>query len=97
MHAVNMTKDKLTQDNEPLTFIQLGLAAALMVNRMRNDLALRELVNSDEKPNEESKGDRNTPETDEQREADKRRYVEQRLRETLAFEDRARGLKKRGR
>jgi hypothetical protein len=64
-----------------------------ILNRMRNDLALRELVNSDEKPNEESKGDRNTPETDEQREADKRRYVDTRLREIAAWERKIRNGK----
>jgi len=78
---------KEDNDNDPLTFVHI---AALTANVTR-------YLGLDEKPNEESKGDRNTPETDEQREADKRRYVEQRLRDTLVFEDRARGQKKRGR
>jgi hypothetical protein len=43
MHVADMKEDKLTQDNESLTFTQLGLAAALVVNRMRNAQAMREL------------------------------------------------------
>lgn len=90
MHAVNMTKDKLTQDNEPLTFIQLGLAAALVVNRMRNAQTLRELMNSDETENVKPNGERDKHRADEEKTEAERADIERRMRDILAMENRLR-------
>jgi hypothetical protein len=67
-------------ENEKLHFTQIGLAAALVLNRLRNKL---QICDEDEKPEGRSGA------TDKDREVEKARYVEQRLKDFAAFEKRA--------
>jgi hypothetical protein len=88
-----MMEDKLTQDNEPLTFSKLGLATALIVNRLRNAQALRELVDMNEKQNERPEGNSDAGKRDEQKRLTNLHYVEERLREIMRWERRISGRK----
>lgn len=77
-------------DDEPLTFTRIGLAAALVLNRLRNETRIRSLQ-ADEKQDEDR--DRNTDRgsADHEHGSDHGAYVEKRLKETVAFERRAAG------
>jgi hypothetical protein len=83
---------KEANDNDLLTFNQIGLAAALVINRIRNEQTLRELMQVDEKKKEDAGRDSDFGKTDEQRTEDERRYIEQRLREIRAWEKRQKGI-----
>lgn len=80
-------------DNENDTFSKLGLAAALIVNRIRNAQALRELSNSDKKQNEDRGSDPSPADADKERAEDQRRYVDQRLKSIAAWERKISGRK----
>ncbi len=76
-------------DNEPNPWSSIGLQAMLIVNKLRVQAQLRE------EPKLEDVGDnsdRGGGRADEERERAHREYVESRLRETAAFERRARGI-----
>ena len=75
-------------DNEHETFSSIGLAAAMILNRLRTQRHLLEL--QDEKKIEPD-GNREDP-RDEQREIDQREAVNEGLRRIRAFERRAAGL-----
>jgi hypothetical protein len=86
-----MKKNDYANDDEPLTFQALGLAAALVINRIRNAQALRELVHLDKEQEEDRSRDTGGGKTDEQREKDHREAVESRLRQLRTFERRVNG------
>jgi hypothetical protein len=88
----NVDMKEAANENEPLTFTQLGLAAALVINRIRNAQTLRELQ-TDEKQNEQSGSYPNAGNADEQRAEDKRRHVDHPLQEIPAFERKQKGVK----
>ena len=75
-----------SNDNEPMTFSKLGLAAALIVNRLRNDSLMRGVGETADRAGDTGKKDADD---------EKQRYIDQRLRELAAFERRADGLKRR--
>lgn len=83
-----MEKTVLTQDNERDSFSAIGLAALLIVNRLKNDAQLRATANDEDCSNPDSH--QRTGEAKEERGADSE-YVRQRLRELAAFEKRASG------
>jgi hypothetical protein len=85
----NDTNDKTTQDNEPLTFIQLGLAAALVVNRMRNAQTLRELQ-TDEPENGKRDPKHDSDRAKEEQNEIERADLERRMRDILIMENRLR-------
>jgi len=63
-----------TKDDEPLTFSQLGLPTALIINRMRILLALQALVNLHEQQEHEPD---HQPDAGEQRENEAAEEVDQ--------------------
>jgi hypothetical protein len=83
-------KNARTHDNddEPLTFTQLGLQTALLLNRIKNAQTLLELAKEKQ---EDRKRDTGGDRTDEERAEDKYRCINQRLREPATLEDRAGG------
>jgi hypothetical protein len=86
---------KGNNDNlDPWTSI--GLQTNLILNRLRCQTQLRELT-SEEKKGEKPSENHDPGDNDQRRDAEHEKYVVARLREIRAFEDRARGIKKRGR
>ena len=81
---------KAANDNEPLTFSKLGLQAALIINRLRNQRSLLEFA--DEK-HEQSDRDTTGGRTEKENAERHREAVDQRLRDFAAFERRAGGKK----
>jgi hypothetical protein len=73
---------KVTQDNEPLTFTRISLAAQRVTDRLRNP---------HEQQNEQGERDTNPSRASEKNTGSNREYVEHRLNELRAFERRARG------
>lgn len=90
----NMTKDTHDNDNELLTFTQLGLAAALVINRLRNAQTLRELVHFNEEQEEDRSRDTGGGKSEEQRKRDHSEAVNDRLQSLAAFEKRVAGRNK---
>lgn len=85
-----MANDTYNNDNEPLTFQSLGLAAAIVINRIRNAQALRELANSDEKEEIKRDGKHDPNSAREEKEEVERADIERRMRDILAMENRLR-------
>jgi hypothetical protein len=84
---------KGNNDNlDPWTSI--GLQTNLILNRLRNEQAIRDLVSSEEKKEEPSGEDSKPSNQDERRDTEHEEYVATRCREIRAWEKRARGLKK---
>ena len=83
---------KSDNDNERDTFSAIGLAAALILNRLSNNQQLRRLQ-ADEKKNEDRSGDTNAGRGDEQKSEQHRRYVDEGLKRLAMFERRAKGIK----
>jgi hypothetical protein len=79
---------KPDNENEPLIFTKIGLAAALVMNRLRCEL---QILDADKKQNPERPGDTNAGRTEEEKEKEQREYVDHRLRELAAFERKAAG------
>lgn len=77
---------KPANDDEPLTFIQLGVAAALVVDRMRNAQTLRELQ-PDEPENTKSDAEQNGDPATKRDNETKRADMERRIRDLLRMED----------
>lgn len=83
---------KAANDNERDPWSSIGLAAAMILNRLRTQRHLLEL--EDEKPSE-SRTDNGEAENNEKQKRDtERAYIEQRLRDIAAFERRAKGIVK---
>lgn len=80
-------------DNEPDSFIQLGLATALLLNRIRNSVTLLELSKRNEEKDVERAADRDSGRRNENSADEHARAVDQRLRDFSAFERRASGNK----
>lgn len=80
-----------THDNDNSDpWCSIGLQAALIVNKLRLQA---QLTNSNEQKNEDRKCEPDPGSGDEQKRAEQREYVEQRLRELAAFERRVGGNK----
>lgn len=77
-------------DNEPLSFSKLGLAAALVLNRIRNAHTLLEFTKQEHEDRDRQTG---SGRTQEDRAKDHREAVDQRLRDLAAFERRVSGNK----
>jgi hypothetical protein len=77
-------------ENEPLTFTQLGLQTALIINRIRNAQTLLELAKDQEKQSdrETARGGTEKENAERHREA-----VDSRLKDLAAFERRVGGKK----
>lgn len=75
-----------SNDNEPLTFTKIGLAAALVLNRLRKQAQVQNETETSEPSSETA---------DQERDAGERQYVDRRLQDFTAFEDRASGRRKR--
>ena len=73
-------------DNEK-TYSSIGFQTLRILNRLASDRALRDLA----KEKEEAGGDAARRRADEEREADQKAYVEQRLRELAIWERRISG------
>jgi hypothetical protein len=83
-----------THDNDNFDpWSSLGLATAMILNRLRNQRVLLELA--DDK-HEKSQRDTGGGSAEKEKEEANREYVDQRLRELAAFEDRARGKRNSG-
>ena len=88
--SILLVMERDANDDELLSFQSLGLAAAIVINRIRIQRTLLEFA-EDEK--EQRDRDTGRDRTDEQRTEDQRRYVDQRLREMAAFERKVSGNK----
>ena len=77
-----MERDALTQDNEPMAFTRIGLAAERVVTR----LAEQKVEGRDAEPA--------TRDGDRDREAERSDYVQRRLSDLREFERRAKGIQK---
>ena len=84
---------KPANDNEPNPWSTIGWQAALIVNRLRCQAQILELMNSDEKKDKGSSSEPDPSNANKQRPEDDRRYIEQRLREIRAWEKRQKGIK----
>jgi hypothetical protein len=85
---LRMVRNTHDNDNEPLTFQSLGLAAALVINRIRNAQTLRELqTDSPEKGVESDKANNDRATREEKK--DKHRIVESAL---TGFENFRKGI-----
>jgi hypothetical protein len=75
-------------DNFELPFTQIGLAAALVLNRLRNNLQISSFQKQeiDKRSSETDTGNAGDKER-----ADHKEYVDRRLRDLAAFEKRANG------
>lgn len=90
MNGTNGTNDN---DNEPLSFQSLGLAAAIVVNRIRNAQALRELDSEEKREDVERKGEYPAGGPEQPGSEEHRAYVERRIRDIATFERRVSGNK----
>jgi hypothetical protein len=89
-HVEIMARD--THDNDDLNpWTSIGLQTNLILNRLRCDAQIRELMKIDEQKQEQSEGKRQSGAQDNQRADEHAKYVEQRLRDYAAFERRASG------
>ena len=84
-------------DNERDPWTSLGLATAMILNKLRCDAQLRELVKFDEQEQKQSDGNAGSGSAEKQQAEEHAKYVETRLRELAAFERRASGNKDRTR
>jgi len=75
-------------DNERDSFISLGLATALLLNRIRNSVTLLELAKINEQKGEDTQRDRQRDEPGKSDPEQHREYVDRRLRDLAAFERR---------
>ena len=89
-----MKKGTHDNDDEPLSFQSLGLAAAIVLNRIRNAQALRELAKLDEEKQECPDKEGSPSGGDERPSKEHAEAVQERLRSINAFERRARGQRK---
>lgn len=72
-------------------FLPIGFYSALILNRLRNDRALRELSDLDkQKRDVEQRDEKHGNRTDEDKEAETRRDLERRIRDITAMENRLR-------
>jgi hypothetical protein len=76
---------KALNDNDAFTFSRIGLAADLILNKLRLQACLSEVT--EQKEWDSRDGDRSNPEKD--KDAEKREYIEQRLKDWAAFERKA--------
>lgn len=74
-------------ENFPLTFSKLGLAAALIFNRLRVEAQLLNVATQEKDEPAEGNGGR----TNENNDRADREYIEQRLKDWAAFERKAKG------
>lgn len=77
-----------SNDNEPFTFQSLGLATALMLNRIKNAQTLLELAKINEQKDERRRDKAERADQNKKDSPEHRRAVDQRLRELSAFEHR---------
>lgn len=77
-----------SNDNERDSFSAIGLAALLIVDRLKNENQLLEASDHHEKDSERQTG---RSDADEKHRTDQKEYVDKRLREVAAFERRANG------
>lgn len=75
-------------NEEPNTFMSLGLATALLINRIRNSVTLLELAKINEEQEEQRQRDTERSRTQKDNADEHARYVDQRLAEFRAFEAR---------
>jgi len=84
--------DTPCNDNEPDTMIPIGFAALELLNRLRTKMALLDLLEGEEEQRkEDGHGNDEATKQAEQREKEKLRYLEHRVRDLKEFERRARG------
>jgi len=85
---------KIDNDNEPDTMVPIGLTALELLNRLRSKMDLLALLEGQEEQLEED-GPANDEATKqaEQKEKERLRYFEHRVRDLKEFERRARGGK----
>ena len=81
-----------SNDNERDSFSAIGLAALLIVNRLKNENQLLETRDHHEEDRERQTG---RGDADEKNRADQKKYVDKRLLELAAFERKASGIVKR--
>lgn len=89
MHVVDMTKAANDNSN---TWTSIGLQTNLILNRLRSDAQLRELVKCDEQEQKQSDGNAGSGSEEKQQTKEYAEYVETRLRELAMFERRASGF-----
>jgi hypothetical protein len=88
-----LMETKLTHANDNFDpWSSIGLAASMILNRLRNERLLLELR---EEQQEEAQGNAQPDRHEEQKAKDHSEYVNHRLRELAAFERRIDGNKKR--
>jgi hypothetical protein len=88
LFALGMGKAANDNYEEPNSFISLGLATALLINRIRNAQTLLELTKIDEQKTEEGAADRTDTGRAENEPSEHTRAVNKRLEDFRAFERR---------
>jgi hypothetical protein len=78
-------------NEEPNTFMSLGLATALLINRIRNAQTLLELVKANEEKEERRPEERDNAGAQQNNSPEHTEAVNRRLRDLAAFERRANG------
>lgn len=92
MHVVRMQKVTNDNDNEPDTMFPIGLAALEILNRVRAKMDLLALLEGEEEQRkEDGPGNNESTKQEEQKEKERLRYLEHRVRDLKEFERRARG------
>lgn len=81
-------------DNEPETFSPIGLAALVILNRLRNERTLLEFA---KERHEDAGNESDASDSEKKRGTSHSKAVAHGVKKIIAFEQRARGNKRRGR